>query len=399
MDVNSGQSRSLAADIRYSWWGTAVSWAPDGSRLAYLTSSPAGATEAGSTTAVVIDVSSGARSAVERLPVNPDVTRGPLWNPSSRRLVGMLGAGLWHIPLDGGAPREIARLPDRRITAAIASVEGGAFWSTDEGRTMTVYGAHATTHAEGIWSINLDTGATSLVREDAVHLGGRETIDVASGGRVVFVRETVGDPPAVWTSRGSLAAPLPVAKAAKAHGDALTGTSRVIAYRSLDGRPLNGALLLPAGYQEGRRYPLIARVYSGIRMSNRVNHYGLGERGAFNVHLFATRGYAVFLPDMPSRGPEELRDTIRTVMPGVEKLIDLGIADPERLGVFGHSNGGYTVFSLLVQTTRFKAAAESDGQADLISAYGSMRPDGSAFNTFWLERGPHGLGGTPWDVL
>ena len=89
-------------------------------------------------------------------------------------------------------------------------------------------------------------------------------------------------------------------------------------------------------------------------------------------------------------------DLMKTIMPGVEKAVDLGIADPERVGLMGHSYGGYSVFSLAVQTTRFKAAVAIDGIADIVGLYGQMSLDGQAYGQSSPEHGQFLLGGTLW---
>jgi dipeptidyl aminopeptidase/acylaminoacyl peptidase len=113
-----------------------------------------------------------------------------------------------------------------------------------------------------------------------------------------------------------------------------------------------------------------------------VNLFGLTNLagGVENFQLLASRGYAVFLPDVPAKAETYMRDIASAVLSGVDKLIDLGIADPERLGVTGLSNGGYGVLSLLVQTTRFKAAVERAGTANLVSAFTQMLDDGSSIH-------------------
>jgi len=85
-----------------------------------------------------------------------------------------------------------------------------------------------------------------------------------------------------------------------------------------------------------------------------------------------------------------------TVLPGVNKIIEMGIADPNRLGVMGHSYGGYSTLGLIVQTSRFKAAVDIDGLGDLGAAYGEMDSDGTAFDTAIEETGQGQMGGTPW---
>jgi len=90
-----------------------------------------------------------------------------------------------------------------------------------------------------------------------------------------------------------------------------------------------------------------------------------------------------------------MADIANSVLPGINKLIALGIADPDRLGVMGHSYGGYGVLSLLVQTRRFKAAvAKAPGSIDRIFQYGNMSRDGSSIYVLINEAQ---MGGTPWE--
>ena len=112
--------------------------------------------------------------------------------------------------------------------------------------------------------------------------------------------------------------------------------------------------------------------------------------------MLATRGYAVLLPDAPQHLGTPMLDLAKTILPGVDKVISMGIADPDRLGVMGHSCGGYSVPSLIVQTVRFKSALEADGMGDLISGYGQMQRDGTAFLTSVIEQDQGLTGGTPW---
>jgi dipeptidyl aminopeptidase/acylaminoacyl peptidase len=92
-----------------------------------------------------------------------------------------------------------------------------------------------------------------------------------------------------------------------------------------------------------------------------------------------------------------MQNIAKSVMPGVDKLIDLGIADPHRLDVMGTSYGGYNTLSLIVQTNRFKAAAITAGQGNHFSHYWQMAGDGSSFGIAWSETGQGKMGGTPWE--
>ena len=163
------------------------------------------------------------------------------------------------------------------------------------------------------------------------------------------------------------------------------GTVRVIEWETQDGQTLHGALMLPTDYQEGRRYPLVVVVYGGNYSSNKANDFGLLGEGVDNMQLLATRGYAVLSPDTPLKLGTPMTDVAETVILGVDKAVDIGVADPRRLGVMGHSYGGYSTLAVIVQTTRFKAAICRSGISNLVSEYGTMDDTGYARSS--LQRG------------
>jgi pimeloyl-ACP methyl ester carboxylesterase len=150
---------------------------------------------------------------------------------------------------------------------------------------------------------------------------------------------------------------------------------RYFEYRSTDDKPLSGALLLPYDYVPGRRYPLVVRVYAGT--SAPKGDWASPYRTDF-LHplLLASRGYAVLVPSMPL-GPmgvssDPMLELDKGVKPAIEKVVEMGIADPERLGIIGHSFGGYSVYGLITQTQRFKAAVALAGVTDVFGFYARL---------------------------
>jgi dipeptidyl aminopeptidase/acylaminoacyl peptidase len=151
------------------------------------------------------------------------------------------------------------------------------------------------------------------------------------------------------------------------------GQPRLITYRSLDGQQLKAWLLLPPDYKQGKRYPLVAYVYAGSEFGDTPPVAMTIDEGA--LQLLAARGYAVLMPSMPLAPDEQVQDVYmelaKGVLPAVDEVISMGIADPKRLAVDGWSFGGYSVFGLVTQTTRFQAAIAGAGISDLISGWGT----------------------------
>ena len=170
------------------------------------------------------------------------------------------------------------------------------------------------------------------------------------------------------------------------------GEARAIRWQAKDGTEIEGLLVLPAGYEEGDRTPLVLDYHGGPSA-----HVNLGWRGSRQI--WASAGYAVLAPNF--RGStgygeafsEALRGDIGgqpylDCLSGVDHLIDEGIADPDRIVIYGHSWGGYKVNWTITQTDRFKAAISSGSVANLFSVFGTRYA-----SDVWEWR----LHGTPWE--
>jgi dipeptidyl aminopeptidase/acylaminoacyl peptidase len=159
---------------------------------------------------------------------------------------------------------------------------------------------------------------------------------------------------------------------------------RWIDYVGMDGDSLKAVLLLPAVYVPGRRYPLITYVYGGVVWDDPrdafTDVFRIVSGQLLNLQLLTARGYAVLFPSIPlgpmgtATGGDPIAQIPRGVLPAVDRAVELGIADPERLAVMGHSYGGYSTYALITQMDRFKAAIGMAGPTDLVSWYGTFNP-------------------------
>jgi dipeptidyl aminopeptidase/acylaminoacyl peptidase len=177
------------------------------------------------------------------------------------------------------------------------------------------------------------------------------------------------------------------------------GRTEVIHWRSVDGLEIEGLLIYPVGYREGERYPLLVSVLGGPGLA--WMQFFIGMQSFYGpVATFASKGYAILRCNV--RGStgygkdfrcSNYRDfggkDIQDLLTGVDHVIALGVADPERLGITGWSYGGFLTATALTQTSRFKAAAIGAGMTNLVSyAMGNDSPD-------YL---PNHFGGEVWEV-
>jgi dipeptidyl aminopeptidase/acylaminoacyl peptidase len=396
----SKEEQGVVLDIRMDHAGSSFNWSPDGSLLSFRT----GGTDEKTADCYVVDPKDGVPRNVSMSPgakqgsVEKPVT--PLWDAKGERVFFVRGGSLWQAQVDQNAARELAHIANRQIVQ-MTPQSGNLLWSPDGGKSTVVLTHDGTGKQDGFYKVDLSSGESSKLLENAqcytCHHGAEQLTVVAKNQGVAFFAEDAQHDEELWASDPGFMKPRQLTHLNPQFDRYKMGAARLIRWLSDDGEELQGALLLPSEYEEGRKYPLIVWVYGGLSLSSDLDHFGFAGNGPFNMQLLATRGYAVLLPDAPQHLGTPMFDLAKSVLPGVNKVVEMGIAAPDQLGVMGHSFGGYSTLALIVQSGRFKAAVEADGFGDLVGAYGAMEEDGTAFGTSTLEHGQGQMGGTPWE--
>jgi len=181
---------------------------------------------------------------------------------------------------------------------------------------------------------------------------------------VFYIAEDAIRPPDIWEMGVTSAERRQVTRLNPQLERYAFGRTRLVEWKAADGRFLRGALMLPADYEPGRRYPLIMWIYGGGSLSDYIYCFGLSDASRENFQILASRGYAVLAVDTPLQTNEPLKELPGLILPALDRMIELGIADPDRFGVMGHSYGGYSVNVLITQTKRFRAAVSIAGVSD-----------------------------------
>ena len=398
--IGTSQSQVADSNIRLDHDGAEFSWSPDGTRLSFRgggTAEPAG-------DCYVVDLGDGVTHNLSMFPsLKPGNSLGgaePVWDAAGSEIYFIRHGSLWRADLDQEKPNLVAQIPNHQVTELIAQ-SGGLLWTVGRGKSTIVLAHDEVGKQDGFYEIDLTTGqSTKLLEKGQCYscVSQKPHVAVSGDGRqVAYLVEDAEHCSDLWLSDSTFGEHQRLTHVNPQFDRYRMGKAQLIDWLSDDGERLEGALLLPADYKKGERYPLVVWVYGGNWISDHFDHFGLAYAGPFNMQLFATRGYAVLLADAPSHLGTPMLDLAKSVLPGVNKAIELGIADPDHLGIMGHSNGGYSTVALIVQTKRFEAAMEVAGMADLLGLYGEMDKDGSAFGIPIIEHGQDALGGTPWE--
>ncbi len=169
------------------------------------------------------------------------------------------------------------------------------------------------------------------------------------------------------------------------------GKSELVQWTNGDGQPLDGVLIKPTNYVEGQRYPVL--VYFYRFMSDRLHAFPqmkINHRP--NFAWYADNGYAIFLPDIRFEVGYPGATSVQALTSGVQKIIEMGVADPDAIGIQGHSWGGYQTAFAVTQTHIFKAAVSGAPVSNMTSAYSGIRLGSGLARQFQYETGQSRIG-------
>jgi dipeptidyl aminopeptidase/acylaminoacyl peptidase len=172
---------------------------------------------------------------------------------------------------------------------------------------------------------------------------------------------------------------------------------KLVDYTNEKGIKLQGALYLPADYIEGKKYPTIVYMYE--KLSQNANRYDSPRTGGFSASIYTSNGYAVFNPDIVFEINDPGLSSKDCILAGLDAAIETGVVDPERVGLHGHSWGGYQTAFLITQTDRFKAAVAGAPLTNMISMYSSIYWNSGSANQPIFESSQGRFKGGYWDNL
>ncbi len=161
----------------------------------------------------------------------------------------------------------------------------------------------------------------------------------------------------------------------------------IVKWIGADGDEVEGILELPPDYEPGTPLPMVVELHGGPTAATmlRLRFWIYGRT------LLAAKGYALFSPNYRGStgyGDEFMTDLIgrendvevKDILAGVDAMVERGIADPERMGVMGWSNGGYLTNCLIAATDRFAAASSGAGVLDMVIQWGTEDTPGHVVN-------------------
>jgi dipeptidyl aminopeptidase/acylaminoacyl peptidase len=301
-----------------------------------------------------------------RLTSDDAVKGSPQWSPDGRSIAYLSAVdGVYGlpqvavIPAAGGVARFLTQGLDRWVNEFRYSPDGKWIYFTYE----ELGGSH-------LARVRVADGKLQRI------LGGERQVsafDVAANGAIAARIENMNDAAELYAVAMDRATKLTSFNDEFLHSIQL-GAKQKIEFQSSDGTPVEAFVIKPPGFDPARKYPAVLHIHGGP-----VGQFAYGYE--FTAQYLAANGYVVVEPNprgSTGRGQDYVRAIYQTwgitdyddIIAAVDRVIELGIADPERLAVFGYSYGGYMTNTVITRTGRFKAAASGAGHSLIAANYG-----------------------------
>jgi len=170
-------------------------------------------------------------------------------------------------------------------------------------------------------------------------------------------------------------------------------TSQLFSWKQLDGSLAQGILYKPIDFDSSKKYPLIIYYYE--KLSDGLNAFLDPEycEGPLNIPYFVSNGYLIFTPDISYKVGNPGPSVCNAVISSAQHLSKFRFVNKKKIGIQGHSRGGYETNYLIAHTNIFAAAASACGMSDYINLSLGVNRFGKSRSTAF-EIGPQRLGTT-----
>ena len=228
-------------------------------------------------------------------------------------------------------------------------------------------------------------GAQMLLWEDAA-FGLQKA---KSADAYLYAKSTYKDPPDYYLADASLKAGKKITPAdEQVKAFTWSGGQMLVDYtftldKAKGPQKLQGSLSLPANYEKGKQYPMVVYIYE--KLSQGHNQFAVPTANGFNKSVYTSNGYAVLQPDITYALNDPGVSAVACITAAVKSAIATGVVDPKRIGLQGHSWGGYQTAFTVTQTDMFAAAVAGAPLTNMVSMYSLIYKNSGGTNQAIFE--------------
>lgn len=327
-------------------------------------------------------------------------------DPSSYRMMGWLDDGvsvilydkydIWLANLEFGTLTNITKGEGRKnkIIFRIKKLDSKPLYSLKN--DLLLEGFNEVNKQKALYIASLKSPGVKMLRDDKMNLSWlHASVDQKT---VIFTRESYNVFPDLWSADIKFKNITRLSNLNNQLDAFFWGTSELVEFENTDGVPLQGVLIKPGNYDASKTYPVFVYYYE--KSSQRLHYFNqtvINHRPSFGY--YASNGYCVYLPDIHFEVGYPGMSAVKSLVPAVQKIIDMGVADKNAIGLHGHSWSGYQTAFVVTKTDIFKAAIAGAPVSNMTSAYSGIRWGTGVARQFQYERGQSRIGPSMFENL
>ena len=304
-------------------------------------------------------------------------------SPAGDRLIASNRQGMWLLDPASGARELFVKVAENDTEAPRYQFLD---WDT-KGENIYLTYASRTKWERGLVRYNITSKKMAdLLKDGRLYGGGRGGFRLSDDGSTFAISAGEGNHPQdLYVTDSDFKNVRKVMESNPQLAGKRFGKTELVAYYDTDGKKNYGVVYFPVDYQQGSKYPTVFNIYEQF-FDNTFNS---------TITILNTNGYVVMQPSVNLQIGFPGEAWLKGVTAAANKLVEMGIADPDWLGVQGTSYGGYATNLLITQTDRFKAAINISGKVNMVSFY-TDSPRLGVRNTHAPEKSQDRIGGTLW---
>ncbi len=262
-------------------------------------------------------------------------------------------------------------------------------------RPLLVTAVDERTKASGLYRVSF-TGNAEPAKVVMLDKAFGVPIKARNADVYVFTLSRFEEFPNLWMSSAAFTDMKKVSDANPQQANYNWGRSELIEYVNADGKTLKAILTKPENFDPSKKYPMLVYIYE--QLSNNLHRYVPPAPGgsSINVTRYASNGYIILQPDIVYDLGYPGDSALKCVLPAVQKVLTTGVVDPARVGIQGHSWGGYQITYMITKTNIFRAVEAGASVGDMFGGYGGIRWGTGMSRAFQYEKTQSRIGVPPW---